>query len=167
VTLTDILPTLRGSLPDPLDRRRWPSGTHATLDDVVVQGLSLSRAARLLGTPLVFRPAAADPVGVVLLGVTGATDGVDGRRLLCGRTRLSTSNAVDSTEMCWHEARLVGRVSIAHRRPVTVVACATHHLVDLPEDLGPGDIVAIPVRLPATAPRGCRFLDRIVVTPVD
>ncbi|MCP2160011.1 hypothetical protein LX12_001190 [Williamsia serinedens] len=165
VTLTDILPTLRGSLPDPLDRTRWPAETLATVDDVAVQGLSLARTARLLGTPLVFRPAAGDPVGVVALTVSGVTAGPEARRVLCGRTRLSSTVCVCGDEMCWYEARLVGRVSVTHRRPATLVACGAERTVDLPVDLGPGDVIAIPVRMSPTAPGGCRLLDRIEDSP--
>lgn len=165
VTLTDILPTLRGSLPDPLDQTRWPAATHALVDDVVVQGLSLSRAARLLGTPLVFRPATADPVGVVVLTVSGVTEGGQGRRVLCGRTRLSSAVCIAADEMCWYEARLVGRVSVTHRRPATLTACGVARTMDLPVDLAPGDVVVIPVRMSPAAPGGCRLLDRIEESP--
>lgn len=165
VTLTDIMPTLRGSLPDRLDPTRWPAGSRATLDDVVVQGFSLARAARLLGTPLMFRSPTIDPVGVVLLGVSGVTTGSPHFRVVCGRMRLSSSVTVDDGEMCWHEARLVGRTSLAHRRPMTISACGVQRTADLPVDLVPGDVVAIPVRVSPSAPAGCRLLDRIVESP--
>ncbi|MEH3155636.1 MAG: hypothetical protein PGN29_09905 [Gordonia paraffinivorans] len=161
MTLTDILPTLRGSLPDPLDRSRWPTATHTTLDDVVVHGLSLAHVVRLLGGPLVFRPATTDPVGVVVLTVSGVAVDAGARRVVCGRTRLSSAVTVDDREMCWHEARLVGRVSLAHRRPAPLTACGVQRLVDLPVDLMPGDGVVIPVRMSSAAPAGCRLLDRI------
>ncbi len=165
MTLTDIMPTLRGSLPDPLDQTRWPAGSLATLDDVVVQDLSLSRTARLLGTPMVFRSPTVDPIGVVLLGVSEVTTGWPHRRILCGRTRLSSTVTVDDSEMCWYEARLVGRISVAHRRPMTVTACGVERTADLPVDLVPGDIIAIPVRIAPTTPAGCRLLDRIEKSP--
>ncbi|WP_299569467.1 hypothetical protein [uncultured Williamsia sp.] len=165
MTLTDIMPTLRGSIPDPLDRVRWPSGSRATLDDVVVQDFSLARAARLLGTPLVFRSPTDDPIGVVVLGVSGVTTGSPHHRILCGRTRLSSSVVVDDAGMYWHEARLVGRTSVVHRHPVTLTACGVERTVDLPADLVPGDVVAIPVRIPPETPGGCRLLDRIEESP--
>ena len=165
MTLTDIMPTLRASLPDPLDPTRWPAGSNATLDDVVVQGLSLSRASRLLGTPLLFRSPAGDPIGVVLLGVSGVTTGWPHRRVLCGRPRRSSTVTVDDGEMRWHEARLVGRTSLVHRRPMTVTACGVERTADLPVDLVPGDVVAIPVRMSPAAPGGCRLLDRIEQSP--
>lgn len=167
VTLTDILPTLRGSLPDPLDRPSWPADTHATLDDVVVQGLSLTRVARLLGSPLLFQPTATDPVGVVLLRVSGVMRGTECRRIHCGGDHLATVATVRADEMVWHEARLIGRVSLARRRPVTITSCGIAHAVDLPDDLTPGDVVAMPVRMSSRTPRGCRLLDRIEESPGD
>lgn len=36
MTLTQIMPTLRRSIPDPLHARSWPEHTTATVDDVVI-----------------------------------------------------------------------------------------------------------------------------------
>lgn len=40
VTLTDMMPSLRRTLPDPLDVDRWPEASHATTTDVVVAGVA-------------------------------------------------------------------------------------------------------------------------------
>lgn len=51
MTLTSILPTLRASLPDPLDPTLWPAVTVATVDDVTVRAVSMQRLAAIAGTP--------------------------------------------------------------------------------------------------------------------
>lgn len=44
MTLTSILPTLRASIPDPLDAQRWPAGTHEPLSIVVTAVVSATVA---------------------------------------------------------------------------------------------------------------------------
>jgi hypothetical protein len=51
MTLTAILPSLRRSIPDPLQPRRWPEHTVPTVSDVVIGGVSLRRLVDITGTP--------------------------------------------------------------------------------------------------------------------
>lgn len=51
MTLTEILPTLRRSIPDPLNPRHWPEHTMPTTTDVIVGGVSLTRLVELSHTP--------------------------------------------------------------------------------------------------------------------
>lgn len=51
MTLTAILPTLRRSIPDPLQPGHWPEHTVPTVSDVVIGGVSLRRLVEISGTP--------------------------------------------------------------------------------------------------------------------
>ncbi|WP_125107151.1 hypothetical protein [Gulosibacter massiliensis] len=53
MTLTEILPTLRRSIPDPLEPQHWPEHTIPTTSDVVVGGVSLMRLVEITDTPAV------------------------------------------------------------------------------------------------------------------
>jgi hypothetical protein len=147
VTLTHLLPTLRQSIPDPLDRDSWPEFTTTTTSDVVVAGVSLIRLAEWCGTPCVHTAAAVVPgtggkpsdselASVVVLRVVGVTarhdGGLDVR--LDGELHLVAAMTA--------EARLIGRVSTIRDARAHVGAS----VIDLPGDLREGDLLAIPVR---------------------
>jgi hypothetical protein len=124
VTLTHLLPTLRQSIPDPLDRDSWPEFTTTTTSDVVVAGVSLIRLAEWCGTPCVHTAAAVVP-------------GTGGKPLdvrLDGELHLVAAMTA--------EARLIGRVSTIRDARAHVGAS----VIDLPGDLREGDLLAIPVR---------------------
>jgi hypothetical protein len=146
MTLTDVLPTLRHSLPLPLAVDRWPSRTEATPTDVVVAAISMLRYAQLCGTPCVHggpavvpgtggRPSATAECSIVVLSVT---DAADGAIRVDGDLRAVSPDLV--------EARLVGRVSTAPRAPVAIVD-RTETARDgarLPADVRAGDLLAVP-----------------------
>lgn len=164
MTLTTILPSLRRSIPDPLDPESWPATTAATTTDVVIAGVSLTRLAEWCGTPCVHtapaviphsggRPSASEQATVVLASVTGV--GVS-----AGGTLIATIDAdLDDVNAVWSELRLIGRVSTAHTSIVAIRGIETErssitdpaadecwplHLAGLPGDLRIGDLVAVP-----------------------
>lgn len=61
MTPTSILPSLRASLPGPLDPVLWPASTEATTDDVRVRAVSMQRFAAVAGTPCVHTAEQAPP----------------------------------------------------------------------------------------------------------
>ncbi|MBT0567820.1 hypothetical protein [Williamsia sp. CHRR-6] len=170
MTLTDIIPTLRLSIPDPHDPHRWPSETTITLDDVILGGRSAVAAAHRRGTRTLIaasRPAAAmasvaracdrDIIGIWVHTVTAVFAGTESPVAML-------DGCVAARAAAWEEVRLIGRISVAHRHPHVVFAdghnsCATldnplrHSRVHafLPEDLQVGDLLAVPAL--ATAPQ--------------
>ncbi|MDQ1205525.1 hypothetical protein [Microbacterium sp. SORGH_AS_0862] len=145
MTLTSLLPTLRESLPAPLEETAWPAGTHASPRDVVISGVSMLRLAEICGTPCVYSGAAIIPFGggkasptetvtVILSTVTGVDD-----RGICLDTRF------DLHSPTWREARLLGRVSRAKEVPLDLHGLDGEGArVSLPGDLQPGDVLAVP-----------------------
>lgn len=120
MTLTTVLPSLRRSIPDPIERRAWPEHTVAEVRDVTVAGVSLTRLAELEGTPCVMTGDLAHPhtqdarrrgigmdVTVLVFRVTLRVDSQDARRLAL----------VDCTThdlpIQWEHCRLIGRASTA------------------------------------------------------
>jgi len=152
MTLTDVLPSLRRSLPDPLAAHLWPAATTATVDDLVVAGVSMLRLVALCDTPCVHtapapvpgsrgRASLVDDVTVVVLRVVDVL-----RRPGDVRVLLLDGDLADLPAVV-HELRLVGRASTAHDAAHVVRAGAggsTPVVVDLPSDLRPGDLVACP-----------------------
>ncbi|WP_022889411.1 hypothetical protein [Agromyces italicus] len=161
MTLTSILPTLRRSIPDPLDADRWPEHTSATPDDVIVSGVSLCRLAELCGLPCVHTASASLP----------GTGGLPSPTAECtvavlevaevrteGEERVIALDAqVDDIGACWSELRLIGRASTAHEHPYLVARTGSRgagaESARLPGDIQPGDVVAVPCRVPLTAVR--------------
>ncbi|GMA28508.1 hypothetical protein [Arenivirga flava] len=152
MTLTTILPTLRRSIPDPLDSNRWPERTRATTTDVVVCGVSLLGLVELCGTPCVHSAAGAAPgtggrpsplfdASAVVLRITEVLHSAEGATLVLLDGRL------DHPGTAWGELRLIGRASTAHDAPATVLGGAERSAsVELPADVRPGDLLAVPVR---------------------
>jgi len=136
VTLTDLMPSLRRSIPDPLDPRRWPARTSATLDDVVVEGVSLERLVGWCGTPCVHT---CEVGAVVVARVETVETRPDGSLDVWVDAELHHCTAFLA------EARLIGRVSTAADRRV-----ALRPAVDpvpetmLPGDVRAGDLVVVP-----------------------
>ena len=139
MTLTTVLPSLRRSIPDPLDRRTWPEGTRATTTDVVVAGLSLLHLVELNGTPCSVSGWSTEPsprrvrITVYVFRVTAVDDGC-----------LAVTAPAAIGELLWCEARLIGRASTVHDRPASVRFGSGTALLDLPGDVGAGDLVAVP-----------------------
>jgi hypothetical protein len=155
MTLTHLLPSLRRTLPTPLDRDRWPEFTTTTTDDVSVAGVSLARLADWCGTPCVHTatalmpgtggmPSATELTSVVVARVLAVTVASDGSADAWIDARMAGSAFVMS------EARMLGRVSTARDRAVRVRSPydedAPVDAVYLGGDLRAGDLLAIPCR---------------------
>ncbi|GAA1458935.1 hypothetical protein [Williamsia maris] len=161
VTLTDIMPTLRMSIPDPIDLAAWPPNTSTTTDDVVVESLSMHRVADLLGTPCEWTTTTASPNGcarVVLCRVSAVVhDGDEPIALVdCAAGHIGAD---------WAHARLIDRISVAHKgtfrvlgdgstahaRPDRPAATVDGAAVSLPRDLQVGDLLIVPCPSPVAA----------------
>ncbi|MFD1713737.1 hypothetical protein ACFSBZ_04560 [Amnibacterium flavum] len=153
MTLTSIMPSLRRSIPDPLNPDRWPEFTHPTTDDVVVAGVSLTALTALAGSPCVHTAAAVVP------GTHGRPSATEGASTVVATvTRLEIDSVgtrhafVDCRfghlPVIWSEMRLIGRASTV-RGAATVLrpdddSEDAGHLVFLPGDLVEGDLVVVP-----------------------
>ena len=158
MTLTNILPSLRKTIPDPLNADLWPEFTTATTSDVVVAGVSMSRLAELCQTPCVHTAAAVVPgthgrpstlleASAIAVTVTEIMADSKGRLAVRTDATLSEAHAVVS------EARLIGRISTAHSVRAELMigstdACSIESVptCELPADLRVGDVLAIPCR---------------------
>jgi len=152
VTLPDILPSMRRSIADPLLLDAWPLGTRATVDDVVIDGVSLVRLADLCETPCVHtgtavlprsggRPSPVDDATAIVVAVRHVARHSSGALVVQLDARLGAVPAVLG------ELRLVGRVSTAHDVAVVVGLeddGPSVAVVDLPADLRAGDLLAVP-----------------------
>lgn len=150
MTLTSILPSLRASLPDPLDPTLWPARTEATIDDVRVRAVSMQRLAAVAGTPCVhtaeqapprYRPRDWVPADIC---VTVAT--VTRVRRPWGVLFVELDAVVPDCAV-FDEARLIGRRSVAPSAEVTVTTNATGTAgreALLPGDVAVGDLVCFP-----------------------
>ncbi|MFF1876837.1 hypothetical protein [Leifsonia sp. NPDC058230] len=147
MTLTHILPTLRQSIPDPLNCDRWPEFTSVTTSDVVIAGVSLVRLAEWCGTPCVHSAAAVIPgtggrpsdtelASAVVVSVTAVHRRSDGGLTVDLDGELTTVAAETA------EARLIGRISTARDVMVHIRAA----VLELPGDLREGDLIAVPAR---------------------
>lgn len=150
VTLTTILPTLRASLPEPMDPFLWPAHTTTTTDDVVVAGVSMLRVAELTGTPCVhtadqapprFRPRGwtAREVSVAVATVVRVRRPRPGVVLLGLDATLPQCALLD-------QVRLIGRVSTAPATPT--------HVVNRSDGTGAGPFDRLPAPLPADVREG-------------
>lgn len=155
MTLTDILPSLRRSLPDPLARSAWPDHTTATTTDLIIAGVSMNALAVLCSTPAVHtgefsiggtgsrRIVRADRA-VILTAVTMVVDAPGVGRVVIVDARLG------ALPVTWAETRLIGRASTGHRRPAAVLDGNESAMIErrppvlLPDDIREGDILAVP-----------------------
>lgn len=149
MTLTDQLPSLRRTLPDPIAMDAWPEDTRARVDDVVVGGLSLRAVASVAGTPCVHAGAAVLPgtgglpsrdatTSVVVTMVVAVTPHGDD-------VLIALDVDPGDASPVWAEARLLGRASTARRRSTPVVR--EGRVIALPRiaaDMRAGDLLAIP-----------------------
>lgn len=132
----------------------WPRYTTATVDDIVVSGVSMLRLVELCGTPCVHTATASAhteatvddgpprqlDVSVVIVRVTS----VRGR----GAERVvEVDGRLDGSDACWLELRRIGRASTA---PIVAVGLltpsepGTGNQVSLPVDIAAGDLIAVP-----------------------
>lgn len=133
MTLTAIIPTLRCSIPDPLDHTRWPEHTYVTVSDVVVAGVSMVRLSEWCGTPCVHTD---DTTTVILTRVQHLEARADGTISAWLDADLTGVGADPS------EARLIGRASHARERNVRIGSLR----ITSPADLVVGDLLAIPAQ---------------------
>lgn len=151
MTLTDIIPSMRRSLPDPLNVNRWPAFTRATVADVVVAGVSMTRLVELCETPCVHtadavipgtggRPSSVDAASIVNTTVIAVSTSSDLPRTVV------IDACLDSVPAFWGEVRLIARTSTTHRRPTRLLSRATMSaiIVSLPEDIAAGDLLVVP-----------------------
>lgn len=156
MTLTAILPTLRRTLPDPINIDAWPECSHVTTTDVVVGGVSMLRLVELCQTPCVHtatavipgthgRPSPYQDAAVIVVRVSAVEKNFDAARVVLVNARLDTVHAV------WRETRLIGRASTAKNTSAIVLAGESDQtpdlgrgVVELPADLREGDLLAIP-----------------------
>jgi hypothetical protein len=149
MTLTAILPSLRASLPDPLDATAWPAHTEPTTDDVRVRAVSMARLADVAGTPCVhtaeeapprYRPRDWTPRGmsVAVAAVTGVSRTASGLALDLDAA-LPDCAVLD-------EARLIGRRTTAPRATAVVDAAGAAAVLVVPADVAVGDLVCFPCR---------------------
>ncbi|WP_315070091.1 hypothetical protein [uncultured Microbacterium sp.] len=149
MTLTEILPTLRQSIPTPLDGWRWPVHTHPTTTDVVVGGISLLRLFEISGSPAVLTgdlplPTAGTDVTVLLFRITLRVDTQEDKRIAL------TDCSFDGVDAAWEECRLIGRASSARTTKIELIpgeeggVAWPHPIAPLPADLREGDLVVVP-----------------------
>ena len=157
MTLTEILPTMRLSIPSPLAVDSWPVHTQATVSDVAIAGVSLIRLAEVSGTPAVLtgdlpRPGrprerslgGGTDVTVLLFRITLRVDTQEDKRIAL------TDCTFDGITAVWDEARLIGRASCRRSTRIELIpgdvgdASWPHPVAMLPNDLREGDLVAVP-----------------------
>lgn len=157
MTLTEILPTMRLSIPDPLDIGFWPMHTHTTVSDVIVAGISLTRLVELNGTPALLTGDLSRPgmpharavgggtdVTVLVFRVTLRVDTQEDKRIAL------TDCTFDDVSAQWSECRLIGRASTSRSARIELIpgevggASWPHPVAFLPGDLKEGDLLAVP-----------------------
>jgi hypothetical protein len=156
MTLTAIMPSLRRSLADPLSIDAWPESSQATTTDVIVSGVSMIRLVEVCQTPCVHTAAAVIPgshgrrspyrdAAVVVVQVTAVLKNFDAARVVLIDACLDNVNAT------WRETRLIGRASTVKRTAAILLSGESHEtpsigrgVMDLPDDLREGDLLAIP-----------------------
>lgn len=154
--MTEILPTLRRSLPTPIALAEWPAHTEATTDDVTVSGISLRQYVDLCGTPCVLtgddpildsrHPELTGTRTVVAMKITVIVDTPEHRAIAL------TDSWGTNLDACWSECRLIGRVSIARLQSFELIPgelgapALPYPVAALPSDLHAGDLLAVPSR---------------------
>ncbi|MBF4567182.1 hypothetical protein ITJ57_00255 [Plantibacter sp. VKM Ac-2880] len=156
MTLTTILPSLRRSIPDPFVPDHWPAHTSLSITDVIVTDVPMLHLVARQGTPLVHTAAAVIPgtggcpssterTSVVVTRVVAVATGDDGHHL-------TLAAHLPDADVCWSELRLIGRASTTHSVAFHVDSASSvdpaddERRVQLPRDLAPGDLLAVPCR---------------------
>lgn len=158
MTLTSLMPTLRRSVPDPININLWPEHTQVSTIDVVVSGISMLRLVEICDTPCIHTAAAVipgtggrasslDQAAVIVVAVTAVLGTCDDDRIVL------IDACLDRIPVVWSELRLIGRSSTAHVLRATVLAdeahggcvpCEMNGAASLPSDVRVGDLLAIP-----------------------
>ena len=153
------MPRLRNPAPQ-LDY--WPEQTVIDEQDLVVAGISLLRLVEVCGTPAVHsaaavipgsggRPSHTDAVAVLVVRV------VEVERVNSRTAVIRVDARLDDLRLVWAEARLVGRAAAPRRKFCLAVNSPDQPgepgaetekpvLLELPADVAPGDLIAIPSR---------------------
>lgn len=152
MTLTDILPTLRSSIPAPLVIDHWPDSTQPTTSDIVMAGVSMLRYAELCGTPCVHaglavipgtkgRPSSTADCSIIITAVLTVDAGETS-----GQPAVVLDASFSRTAPVWAEARVIGRVSTARHVAMTALGTGDTRAaaVTLPADIRAGDLIALP-----------------------
>jgi hypothetical protein len=156
VTLTTMMPTLRASIPEPIEPTLWPAHTVVSTADVAVAAISMARLADVVGTPCVhtaeqapprYRPRDWQPadVSVAVASVLRV------RRPRIGVV-LVELDAVLPRSAVLDQVRLIGRASTAPATQTYVVSPCYgstdgpfHRLpAPLPADVHEGDLLCFP-----------------------
>lgn len=149
MTLTTVIPSLRASIPDPLDATHWPDHTVATTTDVLVSAVSLTELSHLVGTPLIHvsdecrHAAAASPDAQSSVVITAV---LSRRELDEGRIDVELDLGASCRGLDHAQARLIGRSSVhpAGRVQIHTRADRLRHPSNLPDDIAVGDLIALP-----------------------
>lgn len=158
MTLTHILPTLRRSIPDPLQPDRWPAHTDAGIADITISGVSLLRLVDWCDSPCVHTAAAVVPgsggrASTTELGSVVVMTVEDVTRTSEGATVVTTDANLGSCRAVLTELRLIGRASTAPDEIVILRAAsetsgdrvtADAPVVCLPSDVRVGDLLVVP-----------------------
>ncbi|WP_341975947.1 hypothetical protein LTA6_000551 [Microbacterium sp. LTA6] len=157
MTLTEILPTLRRSIPVPIAAHCWPVHTEPTTTDVVVGGISLMRLLEISDSPAILtgdlpRPrsqgtrdvGSGTDVSVLVFRITLRVDTQESKRIAL------TDCTFDAIDARWEECRLIGRASTSRNVEIELIpgedggSSWPHPTVSVPEDLREGDILTVP-----------------------
>ncbi|TFC57476.1 hypothetical protein [Cryobacterium sp. TMB1-7] len=156
MTLTAMMPSLRRTLADPLYIDAWPESSHATTTDVIVSGVSMLRLVDVCQTPCVHTATAVIPAthgrrspyrdaAVVVVQVTAVLRNFDAARVVL------IDACLDNVDATWRETRLIGRASTVKSSTAILLSGESHEtpglgrgMVELPDDLREGDLLAIP-----------------------
>jgi hypothetical protein len=140
----------------------WPEETVVDEQDLVVAGISLLRLVEVCGTPAVHsaasvipgsggQPSSSDATAVLVVRV------LEVERQNSRSTVIRVDARLDDLRLVWAEALLIGRAAAQRRKFCLVVHSSPGEpgapgtaenpvLLELPVDVAPGDLIAIPSR---------------------
>ncbi len=153
MTLTHIIPSLRRTMPDPMDRDRWPEFTTTSVDDVTTAGVSMVRLVDWCGSPAIHTAAAVIPF-------SGGKPSEDELVSIVVTRVIAVDRPDERTQDVWvdadlrdcrpvvGQARLIGRSSTAHDTLTRLHPADARFneasLPHLPADVHPGDLIVFP-----------------------
>jgi hypothetical protein len=149
MTLTRLIPSLRSTIPDPINLEFWPELTEVTTTDITVSGLSLDHLAAVCGTPCTHSGASVVPGTRGRPSETHRTDVLVMRVIAVdvaptGQPVILTDAILGERALVWSELRLINRASTRRAGMVLVALTSGSIIADLPLDVRAGDLLAIP-----------------------
>lgn len=151
MTLTALMPSLRRTLPDPIEIDRWPEFTTVSPTDVTIAGVSLVRLVDWCSTPCVHTAAAVIPGTHGRPSDSAVTSVVITRVLAVSRPAQSDLVVLVDAELCGcriiaSEMRLIGRASTAHRADAVITSGSLDAEIasSVPADIRVGDLLVVP-----------------------